>query len=211
MDGNNRWSIKKKISKFSGYKYGANKLLRLADYIFKNYNIPFLSAFALSSHNLKRSNKFIETFNSVLNYYLKDYDKFNINYKIKFIGDLSFIRSSIMKEKLNLIQNKNSLSKNTLLIFINYSGTKDIINAIPLIENIKSNKFNFSKYLMTKDFPDPDLLIRTGGYQRISDYMLFQISFTDLIFTKKLWPDLSNKDIDIFIEKYNKIEKKFGL
>lgn len=211
MDGNNRWSIKKKISKFSGYKYGANKLLRLADYIFKNYNIPFLSAFALSSHNLKRSNKFIETFNSVLNYYLKDYDKFNINYKIKFIGDLSFIKSSIMKEKLNLIQNKNSLSKNTLLIFINYSGTKDIINAIPLIENIKSNKFNFSKYLMTKDFPDPDLLIRTGGYQRISDYMLFQISFTDLIFTKKLWPDLSNKDIDIFIEKYNKIEKKFGL
>ena len=211
MDGNNRWSIKKKISKFSGYKYGANKLLRLADYIFKNYNIPFLSAFALSSHNLKRSNKFIETFNSVLNYYLKDYDKFNINYKIKFIGDLSFIKSSIMKEKLNLIQNKNSLSKNTLLIFINYSGTKDIINAIPLIENVKSNKFNFSKYLMTKDFPDPDLLIRTGGYQRISDYMLFQISFTDLIFTKKLWPDLSNKDIDIFIEKYNKIEKKFGL
>ena len=147
----------------------------------------------------------------MLNYYLKDYDKFNINYKIKFIGDLSFIKSSIMKEKLNLIQNKNSLSKNTLLIFINYSGTKDIINAIPLIENIKSNKFNFSKYLMTKDFPDPDLLIRTGGYQRISDYMLFQISFTDLIFTKKLWPDLSNKDIDIFIEKYNKIEKKFGL
>lgn len=211
MDGNNRWSIKKKLSKFDGYKYGANKLLKLADYIFKNYNIPIISAFALSSHNLKRSNKFIETFNSVLNYYLNDFDNFNVNYKIKFIGDLSFIRSSKMKEKFNKIQTKNSLSKNILLIFINYSGTKDIINAIPLIKNTKINKSNFSKYLMTKDFPDPDLLIRTGGYQRISDYMLFQISFTDLIFTKKLWPDLSNKDIDIFIEKYNKIEKKFGL
>ena len=105
--------------------------------------------------------------------------------------------------------------KDVIIIYINYSGKDDIIRSCNDFYHLNSNKQItdkiFKKNLYSKNIPDPDVLIRTGGYQRISDFMLYQISFTELMFTKKLWPDLSNKDVDKFIDKYYKIERKFGL
>ena len=96
---------------------------------------------------------------------------------------------------------------------MNYSGQDDVINSFKKIysSKIKFNKKNFLRNLITKNIPNPDLLIRTGGYQRISDFMLYQLSFTELIFTKILWPDLTNKSIDKFILSFNKTERKFGI
>ena len=210
MDGNNRWSKKKNVQKIDAYKKGAKNLISLSKYLFDKYNIKNLSAFALSSHNLKRTNNFTNIFISVLEYFLLEFEKFNINFKIKFIGNLTFIRNKKLIESLNNIEKNNSKSRYTLTIFINYSGTLDIINAAKNY-HLNNQKQKFSDLLSTNILPDPDMLIRSGGYKRISDFMLFEISFTDLFFSNKLWPDLNNRDIDRFMNKFSKIERKFGI
>ena len=209
MDGNNRWSTKKKISKFESYKKGAIKLLKISDYIFDKYKPDYISAYALSSHNVSRKANFLKIFDSVFNYFLNQYSLFNINFKILFIGDLSIFNKEIVN-KLKSIEKKNNHSKFTLLIFINYSGQSDIINSINISKGKNITKSNFLKFLSTKEIPDPEILFRSGGFKRISDFMLYQLSFTELFFSKKLWPDISNKDIDNFLSYYLKIERKFG-
>ena len=101
----------------------------------------------------------------------------------------------------------------TLIILLNYSGQDDVINSINQInkKKIKPNKTNFEKNLLLNSVPNPDILIRTGGYSRISNFMLYQISFTDLFFLKKLWPDLKKNDVKKIINNYRKINRKFGL
>ena len=211
MDGNNRWSKKKNFNLSEGYTSGANKLIKIATHIFENYEVKYISAFALSKNNLNRSKRIISTIKNVLLNFLNKYeDKYNLNFKIKFIGDLNFLNNKT-RDKIKLIENKNISSKNILIIFINYSGQSDITNSISNLNKFtKINELDFSKLLNTKNLPDPDLLIRTGGFQRLSNFMLFQLAFTELSFTKKLWPDMNNTDIDRFIKNYYRIDRKFG-
>ena len=211
MDGNNRWSKKKGFNLSRGYTSGANKLINIATYIFKNYDVNYISAFALSKNNLNRSSRIIATIKNVLLDFLNKYeDNYNLNFKIKFIGDLNFFDKKT-RDKIDLIENIDISSKNNLIILINYSGQSDIINSITsLNKNSKINEDNFSNKLYTKNVPDPDLLIRTGGFKRLSNYMLYQLAFTELCFTKKLWPDLNNSDIERFITNYYRIDRKFG-
>jgi undecaprenyl diphosphate synthase len=212
MDGNTRWAKKNNQSLYYSYKRGSLKLLNLTDYLFKNYDLSLVSSFALSSHNLKRSAKTISILKKVLIDFL-DSDVSNDKYKfnIKFIGDLSFLNSSLVSKMNNLEARKQNYNK-SLIIFINYSGRQDIIDSIN--KQKKKNlikKENLKYFLLTKDIHDPDLIIRTGGFQRISDFMLFQIAFSELVFIKKLWPDLNNSDLKTIIRKYHNIERKFGI
>ena len=114
--------------------------------------------------------------------------------------------------KLNQIEKINTNSSHNLLIFINYSGTNDILNSISKISKNKNKitKKNFEKNLKTYGYSDPDLIIRTGGFQRLSDFMLYQTSFSELSFSKKLWPDFNSKDLNRIIKNYHKIVRKFG-
>ena len=215
MDGNNRWSKKNDKKPFEAYSSGAKRLLALSKHIFDNYEIYYISAFALSKKNLKRSSTIIKTLRRVLEYFLNDQKNLSQrNFQITFKGDFSFLDKKTIN-KIHLLENDNPISKKNLIIYINYSGKDDIIRSCNDFYQLNSNKQItdkiFKKNLYSKNIPDPDVLIRTGGYQRISDFMLYQISFTELMFTKKLWPDLSNKDVDKFIDKYYKIERKFGL
>ena len=215
MDGNNRWSKKNDKKPFEAYSSGAKRLLALSKHIFDNYEIYYISAFALSKKNLKRSSTIIKTLRRVLEYFLNDQKNLSQrNFQITFKGDFSFLDKKTIN-KIHLLENDNPISKKNLIIYINYSGKDDIIRSCNDFYHLNSNKQItdkiFKKNLYSKNIPDPDVLIRTGGYQRISDFMLYQISFTELMFTKKLWPDLSNKDVDKFIDKYYKIERKFGL
>ena len=215
MDGNNRWSKKNDKKPFEAYSSGAKRLLALSKHIFDNYDIYYISAFALSKKNLKRSTTIIKTLRRVLEYFLNDQKNLSQrNFQITFKGDFSFLDKKTIN-KIHLLENDNPISKKNLIIYINYSGKDDIIRSCNDFYQLNSNKQItdkiFKKNLYSKNIPDPDVLIRTGGYQRISDFMLYQISFTELMFTKKLWPDLSNKDVDKFIDKYYKIERKFGL
>ena len=211
MDGNNRWSQKNNTTKTLSYKKGVNKILTLSKFIFTEYKVPYVSAFALSSHNLNRSKNFISIIINTIKQFLIEYDKFDIDYKIKFIGDLSFINDSKIIADLKKIENNNSVSKFTLIVFINYSGTTELNNAAKLISKVKYKDFNLRSCLMTSDLPDPDILIRSGGFSRISDFMLYQLSFTELFFIKKLWPDFKKNDLKKIINNFLKLERKFGI
>ena len=212
MDGNNRWSKKKNLNLSKGYASGAYKLIKITNHIFKNYDVKYISAFALSKNNLNRSKIIISTIKKVLLDFLNKYEQnFNFNFKIKFIGDLNFFNKEI-RDKIKLIENMNSSSKYNLIIFINYSGQSDITNSITTLNKFsKINELSFSKILNTKNLPNPDLLIRTGGFQRLSNFMLYQLAFTELYFTKKLWPELTNTDIDKYLKNFHRTDRKFGL
>ena len=210
MDGNNRWSKKNNISKFEAYKSGSENLIKLSKFVFNNYDIKYISAFALSSNNLRRSSKVINILKKVFIYFLDNIKNQELsNFEIKIIGDLSFL-DKIILEKTNNFLKKQEKSKKKLILFINYSGKTDIENAHKKLLQNKNNSMKLSDFLTTSDIPDPDVLFRTGGFQRLSNFMLYEISFTELFFSKKLWPEINNHDLKKVIEKYYTIERKFG-
>ena len=213
MDGNNRWSKKNDQTKINSYSKGAQKLLKISDNIFKTYNIKYVSAFALSNNNLKRAKSLINIIKKILLNFLKDeQDISKLDFQVIFLGDLKFLGKDIIK-KIEKVQQLNRNKKQKLIIFLNYSGRKDI-NSYYLLNKVnslsyKNNVNNIN--LLTNNIPDPEILIRTGGHQRISDFMLYQIAFTELFFLKKLWPDISNNDVKKIIYNYKSINRKFGL
>ena len=213
MDGNNRWSKKNNINLYNGYKSGATTLLNLTDYIFGNTSAKFVSAFALSKNNLNRSKTLISTLKKVLiEFCSKDKNLLDLNndFNIRFIGNRKFLSKKI-NLKIDELEKYKSSSDKYLLIFINYSGKDDIINASKKAKNSKSlNKNKFENYLLTAGIPDPDILIRTGGFKRLSDFLIYQSSFTELFFIKKLWPDLKKRDLSKIFNNFYNIERKFG-
>ena len=206
MDGNRRWSKKNNVSKIESYQKGALKILSLSNYIFNNYNILLISAFALSFHNFKRPKSTTKILINVFQYFIETFESSRFNFKIKILGDLNFLDKEMLI-RINKLQNKNNDALNTLILFVNYSGKKDIENAAL---NCKKNDL-FNKYLSTKFLPDPDILVRTGGYKRISDFLLYQLSFTELFFLDKLWPDITYRDIRKIINNFIKIDRNFGV
>ena len=205
MDGNNRWSIKNSINKFDSYKKGAKKLIKISEHLFFYHDISYISAFALSSNNMQRSSNFLLLLKKIINDSLIEIEKKKINFNIRFIGNLEFLGKEL-NEKIASLPNNKSLKKN-LIIFLNYGGQEDIIQAALQYKN--PNK-KFKSYLYTDNIPDPDLIVRTGGFARLSNFLLFQISFTELFFLKKMWPDLTNLDLNNIIKKFEKIDRKFG-
>ena len=206
---------KNNTSKFDAYKKGSNNLINLSNYIFENTKSQYISAFALSKNNLNRSKRLISTLKKVLSEFLdkKISNKHKNTFHIKFIGDISFLNDEI-KNKIQQVENLKSKKSKYLLIYINYSGRDEIIQAARkymIKNNNRKNKYKFDDFLFTKNIPDPDVLIRTGGYKRLSDFLLFQSSFTEFFFIDKLWPDLSSNDISKLFKKFNLIERKFGL
>ena len=212
MDGNNRWSKNNNINKFQSYSKGAKNLIELSNKIFEKTEVKYITAFALSSSNLKRSKNIIDTILNILDINLDQALEKKIKFSISIRGNLSFLNSKL-KKKIEYLENKNSFNSKKLIILMNFSGRQDVIDTFDKIKLSKKsiNIKNFYLNSILSDIPDPDLLIRSGGYQRISDFLLFNISFTELFFTKKLWPDLNYNDIQRIITKYNKIERKFGL
>lgn len=215
MDGNNRWSKKNKLNKYNGYKKGANTLINLSNFIFESTDVNYISAFALSKNNLNRSKNLIATLKKILLEFLNKEikDKNTSNFNIRFIGNKNFLSKDI-KNKISQLECIKKKSKKYLLIYINYSGREDISKAARSYHNHnKENKkyIKFEEFLFTKDFPDPDILIRTGGYSRLSDFLIYQMTFTELFFYKKLWPDLKKIDLIKIFKKYYSLERKFGL
>ena len=212
MDGNNRWSKSKNLDKFQSYSKGAKNLIELSKKIFEKTEVKYITAFALSSNNLKRSKNTINTILNILDINLDQALTNNMDFSISIRGNLKFLNTKL-KKKIDLLENKNSIHKKKLIILMNFSGRQDIIDTVNKIKFAKKDIQinNFYSNSILSDIPDPDLLIRTGGYQRISDFLLFNISFTELFFTKKLWPDLTYNDVQKFIFKFKQIERKFGL
>ena len=216
MDGNNRWSKKNNLTIYNGYKKGAKQLINLTNFIFTNTNSNYVSAFALSKNNLKRSKRLISILKNLLLEFIDDINNQNLNLKfnIKFVGDKSFLDTAINK-KIDLLENTTKKYKKFLVIYINYSGKDDIKQAAynyHLVSKTNDkNKIKFEDFLLTNNIPDPDILIRTGGYSRLSDFIIYQSTFTELFFSNKLWPDFKKSDLSNIINKFYFLERKFGL
>jgi len=211
MDGNNRWSDKNNYSLFEAYKIGANKLFKLSNYLFNKKNINSVSAFAFSVNNQKRSKKVISIINKLLSFYLSDILKNkNFNFRIKFFGDISYF-SQKHQDQIYLLEKRNNKSNNTLNIFLNYGGQEEIVD---MLNFFRGSKRSITKKHLDNYFNDrynaPELLVRTGGFKRISNFILYQLSFTELVFINKLWPDFTISDLNKIISKYKSIERKFG-
>lgn len=211
MDGNNRWSNKNDSSLFETYKLGANNLFKLSNYLFNKKNINTVSAFTFSVNNQKRSKKIISIINKLLNHYLDNIlNNQSFNFRIKFFGDISYFSKKLQSQIISL-EKINTNSPYTLNIFLNYGGQEEIVDMVNYFRgsNKTVTKIEVDSFFNKRYYP-PDLLIRTGGFKRISNFMLFQLSFTELVFINKLWPDFLISDLNRIISKYESIERKFG-
>ncbi len=212
MDGNGRWGIKHKKSRNLGHKAGLAVVEKIIKETIKN-KIEFLTLFAFSTENWKRPknevNYLFNLLESFLNNKIEDLHKKNI--KLKIIGIKNF------SHKLNklLISSENKTKKNKKLqinLALNYGSKLELIEAFKKLHKSKKklNEKNFEKYLQTKDIPDPDILIRTGNTQRLSNFLLWQIAYSEIFFEKKLWPDFNEKDFNRIIKNFKSIKRNFG-
>jgi undecaprenyl diphosphate synthase len=212
MDGNGRWGLKNKNSRNEGHKAG----LKTVEKIIKetiNQKIKYLTLFAFSTENWNRPKKEIDYLFNLLESFLsnKIENLHKKNIKLNIIGTKNF--SKKLNKLLNLSEKKTA--HNTILqinLALNYGSEFEILNAIKKINknNDKINEKNLSKYLETKNIPDPELLIRTGNTQRLSNFLLWQLAYAEIFFEKKLWPDFNEKDYVKIIKKFKKIKRNFG-
>lgn len=219
MDGNGRWAKKKSLPKIAGHKQGAETAKKIIESCIRK-NIKYLTLYAFSSENWSRPKDEVNELMNLLRLYLTN-ELNNLHKKgirINIIGDKSKLAIDIQK----LIEQSEYLTRyneNLILsIALNYGGRNEIINAAKEIaKNIISKKLDldfteedFSKFLYTKNIPDPDLLIRTSGEQRVSNFLLWQLAYTELYFCNKLWPDFCENDLDDALKDYIKRDRRFG-
>ena len=216
MDGNRRWARANNLASYEGHKKGAENLWNIINNIEK-FKLKFLTVFVFSTENWKRSRREISFLMSLLNSFLdQTISKINKNnFKIRFIGDLSPFEKKI-KDKIDIIQN-NSQSNNGIVITLalNYGGRLDIISAINDILIEKKNfkpisEDEFKNYTLNKDLPDPDLLIRTGGEMRLSNFLLWDLAYTELMFIPQMWPDFDQLILENCILNYSQRTRKYG-
>mgnify|MGYP001361886758 CR=1 FL=1 len=212
MDGNGRWGLKHKKSRNSGHREGLNTVEKIIKETIKN-NIKYLTLYAFSTENWKRPKTEINyLFNLLENFLSNRLDELHKkNIKLKIIGSKDF------SSKLNKLLNKSEkkTSKNTKLqinLALNYGSKFELINAFKNInkKNEVINEKNLRKYLQTKDSPDPDLLIRTGNTKRLSNFLLWQLAYSEIFFEKKLWPEFNEKDYNKIIKNFKSLKRNFG-
>jgi len=212
MDGNGRWGLKHKNSRNAGHKAGLNTVEKIIKETIKN-KIKFLTLYAFSTENWKRPKKEINYLFSLLeNFLISRIDELHKqNIKLKIIGVKNF--SSKLNNLLNKSEKKTYKNQKLQInLALNYGSKFELINAFKSLKknNEMINEKNLSKYLQTKNIPDPDLLIRTGNTHRLSNFLLWQLAYAEIFFEKKLWPEFSEKDYTNIIEKYKNIKRNFG-
>jgi undecaprenyl diphosphate synthase len=212
MDGNGRWGLKQKKSRNAGHKAGLKSVERIVKKSIE-YNIKFLTLFAFSTENWKRPKKEINyLFNLLESFLISKIDEFHKqNIKLKVIGKKNF------SKKLNLLLNsaEKKTSKNSKIqinLALNYGSKFELVNAIKKIvkNKININEKNIEKFLYTKNIPNPDILIRTGNTKRLSNFLLWQIAYSEIFFEKKLWPDFNETDYSKIISKFKKVKRNYG-
>jgi len=212
MDGNGRWGIKHKKSRNAGHKEGLITVEKIIKTSIKN-KIRFLTLYAFSTENWKRPKKEITFLFNLLENFLtnKINDLHKQNIKLKIIGVKKF--SPKLNRLLNLSEKKTyKNSKLQINLALNYGSKFEIISAFKNLYKNKDkiNEKNLRKFLQTGNIPDPDLLIRTGDTNRLSNFLLWQLAYSEIFFEKKLWPDFNEKDYNRIIKKFKKIKRNFG-
>lgn len=220
LDGNGRWAKKKLMPRNYGHTQGSKNVEKICEDAYK-MGIQYLTVYAFSTENWKRPKEEVDALMKLLNTYLETSIKTSTknNMRVRVIGDKSILNDNI---KRSIDQLEEASKNNTGLNFqvaINYGGRDEIIRTIKsLAQDVKKNKIQidhideklFEQYLDTVDIPDPDLLIRTSGEQRLSNFLLWQSAYTEFYFTDVLWPDFNKKELLKAVEYYSGRNRKFG-
>ena len=213
MDGNGRWAEKRGLPRTFGHKEGADALRKIITYAGK-IGVKYLTVYAFSTENWKRSKDEIDALMFLFKTYLKNEEKNIMKNNVRFLvsGRKNGVSSSLLEAIKKLEDKSRDNTGLTLNIAFNYGGRAEIIDAVNSIlksgaDNI--NEEDFSKYLYN-DIPDPELLIRTRGEFRISNFLLWQIAYSEIYITKALWPDFDEKELDKAIQSYNERDRRFG-
>lgn len=220
MDGNRRWARKKGLDPKLGHKEGAKTLEKIVRYANK-IGLQYITVYAFSTENWKRTEDEVGTLMILLQNYLDDYSKRadTENIKVKVIGDISALNSGMQKSIKKCIERTKGNTGVTFSIALNYGGRNEILRAVKeLAIQVKNGMLQIdditedtiSNNLYTAGIPDPDLLIRTSGELRTSNFLPWQIVYSEFLFIEKNWPEFDEKDLDGAIEEYIKRNRKFG-
>ena len=212
MDGNGRWGIKHKNSRNLGHKEGIKTVEKIIKSTIKN-KIKYLTLYAFSTENWKRPKKEINfLFNLLENFLTNKISEFNKKkIRLKVIGKKKF--SKKINNLLNKSEKKTFNNKRLQInLALNYGSKNEIVNALNSIlkKKIRITEQSIKKSLFTKNIPDPDLLIRTGNTKRLSNFLLWQLAYSEIFFIKKLWPDFNEKDYNKILVKFKKTKRNFG-
>jgi undecaprenyl diphosphate synthase len=210
MDGNGRWGKKKNKGRNYGHLKGVDTVKKIVTDSIK-FKIPIVTFYVFSSENWKRPKTEITFLFKLINNYFSREIKSVISQgiKINILGELNKLSKDIkntLKKTINLTKKNKKITVN---LAINYGSKNEILNALKKTKK-KINFKNFEKNLYTNNMPNPDILIRTGGHQRLSNFMLWQLAYAELFFLKKLWPDFNSRDLYKIINKYKKSKRNFG-
>ena len=212
MDGNGRWGLKKKKNRNYGHLKGLKAVEVVIKAAIKNH-IPYLTLYTFSTENWRRPRKEVNfLFDLVRSSLTKNIKKIiKKGIKVNIIGKKKGLPNDINKA-ISLIKNKTKLNKRiTLNLALNYGSKEEIINAIKKLKNTEAITIkDFERNLYTKNIPDPDILIRTGGTKRLSNFLLWQSAYTEIFFISKLWPDFDEKSFNAIIKSYYKIKRNYG-
>ncbi len=220
MDGNRRWAKEQGLDYRKGHQAGADTIEKIVTYA-NEIGLNYLTVYAFSTENWKRTEEEVGAlmllFNKFLDKYIKIADTKNV--KIKFIGDRTALSKSLAEKMAKAEERTKNNSGLLFSVGLNYGGRDEIIHAVKNIsEDVKNGKIKsedittdlFSNYLYTAGMPDPDLVIRTSGEMRTSNFLPWQIVYSEFLFLDKYWPDFSEEDLDNAIEAYQKRNRKFG-
>ena len=220
MDGNRRWAKKRGLPSSMGHAEGANTLEKITD-DGSDLGIKYLTVYAFSTENWKRSEEEVDYLMKLLAKHIKDFDKRIKNRDIRFrlVGDINRLNKDLQDGIRGIEERTKDKQGLTVNIAINYGGRAELTYMIKEIAketkdgNISLDEIDenlISKHLQTKDTPDPDLIIRTGGENRLSGFLLWQAAYSELYFTDVLWPDFDKKELEKAINEYNNRKRNFG-
>lgn len=220
MDGNRRWARKRMLPVKMGHKEGANTLEKIVRYANK-IGIGYITVYAFSTENWKREKEEVDSLMALLKYYLEDFaskaDSENI--RVNVIGNLKQLSDELQNSIKKVMEKTSSNTGTVFNIALNYGGRDEIVNAVKEISyKVKTDELKIedidevliSNSLYTKNIPDPDLMIRTSGEIRTSNFLPWQLVYSEFLFLDKLWPDFTEQDLDNAIEVYSNRNRKFG-
>ncbi len=213
MDGNGRWAKSRLLPRKMGHREGVKTLIRIAEHAFKS-GISYLTVYAFSTENKLRPQDEIDALIDLIRKNFSTTFKRLVNngIRVSILGDKSYFPNDVI-EIMNVIEEESASGKNgTLNVALNYGGRSDVINAARLLSEsgAEFNEENFARKLYTGGQPDPDILIRTGGEKRLSNFLLYQCAYTELFFSDTLWPDFTEKEFDEIIAQFSTRNRRYG-
>ncbi|MBQ0126031.1 MAG: di-trans,poly-cis-decaprenylcistransferase [Clostridiales bacterium] len=211
MDGNGRWANKRNMPREYGHRAGAEKFKEIIRYCGK-IGIETVTVYAFSTENWKRPKNEVNAIFDLLRKYIAEAKTMEDRVRVRFIGDISAFDGNLQNQMKALEKETESYTR-TVCIAVNYGGHAEIVNAVnELIANGKSaiTEEDITNTIYSGQVPPPDMIVRTGGEYRLSNFLLWQSSYAELFFTDVLWPDLSTDDVDRFVEEFKNRKRRFG-